>query len=71
MLHLRSRAGASAFGSNVTDSVAMDGTSAGAVTMDVPDLAAAQAMLASPDQEMAAAAQRHGVIPTITGQVER
>ena len=64
-------AGASAFGSDVTDYVAMDGSNNVAVTMDVQDMAAAQAMLASPDAEMAAAALRHGVIPPITVYVEQ
>jgi hypothetical protein len=58
-------------GSNVTDHVAADGSNNIAVTADVPDLAAAQAMMASPTPEDAATMGRHGVIPPLTVYVEK
>lgn len=60
----------SATGSNVTDYVAADGSNNIAVTADVRDLAAAQAMLASPPAEVAAKMEEHGVVPPITAYVE-
>ena len=58
-------------GSNVTDYVAMDGSNNIAVTVDVHDMEAAQAMLTSPPAETLAAMQRHGVIPPVTAYIER
>ena len=58
-------------GSNVTDYVAMDGSNNIAVTVDVHDMEAAQAMLAAPPAETLAAMQRHGVIPPVTAYIER
>jgi len=56
----------SAYATDVTDYVAMDGSSNIAVTADVHDMAGAQAMMASPSPEDAAAMERHGVIPPLT-----
>jgi hypothetical protein len=61
----------SAYSTEVTDHVAMDGSNNIAVTADVHDLAGAQAMMASPSPEDAAAMERHGVIPPLTVYVER
>ena len=60
-----------AYGTNVTDHVAMDGSNTIAVTADVHDMAGAQAMMASPSPEDAAAMERHGVIPPLTVYVEK
>jgi hypothetical protein len=56
-------------GTNVTDYVAHDGSTNIAVTADVQDLDALQAMLASPPPEVVAAMEEHGVIPPITAYV--
>jgi hypothetical protein len=56
-------------GSNVTDYVAHDGSNKIAVTADVQDLDALQAMLASPPPEMGAAMEAHGVVPPISAYV--
>jgi hypothetical protein len=61
----------SAFATQVTDHVAMDGSNNIAVTADVHDLAGAQAMMASPSPETAAAMERHGVIPPLTVYIEK
>ena len=60
-----------AYGTNVTDHVAMDGSNTIAVTADIHDMAGAQAMMASPSPEDAAAMERHGVIPPLTVYVEK
>jgi hypothetical protein len=57
-------------GSNVTDYVAQDGSKNIAITADVADLAAMQAMLASPPPEVLAAMEAHGVVQPITAYVE-
>jgi len=59
-----------AVGTNVTDHVALDGSNKVAITTDVHDLDAAQAMLSSPPPDVAAAMQKHGVVPPITAYVE-
>ena len=59
-----------AVGSNVTDYVALDGSNKIAVTTDVDDMDAAQAMITSPPPDVAAAMQKHGVVPPITAYVE-
>jgi hypothetical protein len=59
-----------AAGTNVTDYVALDGSNKIAVTTDVHDMDAAQAMITSPPPEVAAAMQKHGVVPPITAYVE-
>jgi hypothetical protein len=61
----------SAYATDVTDHVAMDGSNRIAITADVHDLAGAQAMMASPSPEDAAAMERHGVIPPFTVYVEK
>jgi hypothetical protein len=61
----------SAFASGVADHVAMDGSNNVAITADVHDLAGAQAMMASPSPQAAAAAERHGVIQPITAYIEK
>ena len=58
-------------GSNVTDYVAADGSTNIAVTADVADVAALQAMLASPAPEVLAAMQTHGVVPPINAYVQK
>jgi hypothetical protein len=57
-------------GSNVVDYVAEDGSNNIAITADVSDPAAMQAMLASPPPEVLARMQEHGVVPPITTYVE-
>ncbi len=61
----------SRYATNVTDHVAMDGSTNIAITADVHDLAGAQAMMASPSPEDAAAMERHGVLPPLTVYVEK
>jgi hypothetical protein len=56
-------------GSNVTDYVAHDDSNNIAITADVQDLDALQAMSASPPPEMAAAMEAHGVVPPISAYV--
>jgi hypothetical protein len=56
-------------GSNVTDYVAHDGSNNIAITADVADPAAMQAMLGSPP-EVLAAMEAHGVVQPITVSVE-
>ena len=56
-------------GSNVTDYVAHDGSNNIAITADVQDLAAMQAMLASPPPDVLALMEKHGVVPPITAYV--
>lgn len=57
-------------GNNVVDYVAEDGSNNIAITVDVDDLAALQAMLASPPPEVQAQLEEHGVITPITTYVE-
>jgi hypothetical protein len=56
-------AASSTFGTNSADYVALDGSNNVAITVDIHDLAAAQAMMASPPPETAAQAESHGVLP--------
>jgi hypothetical protein len=58
------------FGTGVTDYIALDGSTNIAVTADVDDLDALQAMLSSPPPEVAARMEEHGVIQPITAYVE-
>ena len=60
-----------AYATNVTDYVAADGSNNIAITADVHDLDGAQAMMASPPPEAAAAMERHGVTPPIVAYIER
>jgi hypothetical protein len=59
-----------AIGTNVTDYVAMDGSKNIAVTADVHDVDAAQALLSSPPPEVAAQMEAHGVLPPVTAYIE-
>jgi hypothetical protein len=61
---------AAAIGTNVIDYVAQDGSNNIAITADVQDIDAAQAMLASPPPEIAAKMEEHGVIPPLTAYIE-
>lgn len=56
---------------NVTDHVATDGSNNIAITADVHDVAGAQAMMATPSPETAAAMDRHGVTPPVTVYMEK
>ncbi|MFI5287000.1 MAG: hypothetical protein ACHQ4F_11845 [Candidatus Dormibacteria bacterium] len=58
-------------GTNVTDHVAADGSNNVAITADVQDVEAAQAMVTSPSPETVALMQSHGVIPPVTTYIER
>ena len=60
----------SATGTNVTDHVAHDGSNNIAITADVGDVAAMQAMLTSPPPEVVARMEEHGVVPPITAYIE-
>jgi hypothetical protein len=53
-------------GSNVTDYVAHDGSNNAAISADVSDPAAMQAILASPSPELAATMEEHGVVPPLS-----
>jgi hypothetical protein len=57
-------------GSNVTDYVAADGSNNIAITADVADLEAMNAMLALPSPEDAALMEQHGVVPPLTAYIE-
>jgi hypothetical protein len=61
----------SAFATNVTDQVAMDGSNNIAITADVHDMAGAQATMASPSPEDAALEEKHGVIQPMTVYIEK
>lgn len=58
-------------GVNVVDHVAQDGSNAVAISSDVNDVEAVLAALSSPPVELAAAMERHGVLPPLTVYVER
>jgi hypothetical protein len=58
-------------GTNVTDHVASDGSNNVAISADVTDPAAVQAMLASPSPELTAQMQSHGVVPPATVYIEK
>ncbi len=53
------------------DTVALDGSNRVAVIADVNDLAALQAMLASPPAELAAQMEKHGILPPLTAYIEK
>jgi hypothetical protein len=57
-------------GSNVTDHVAHDGSNNVAISADVSDPAAMQAILASPSPELAATMEEHGVVPPLSVYIE-
>ena len=58
-------------GSNVTDHVALDGSNRIAVTADIHDMDALQALLDSPPPEVAALMEAHGVLPPLTAYIEK
>jgi hypothetical protein len=60
------RAAAFAGITNVTDLVAMDGSNHPGVALDVDDLDALRALLASTPPDVAAQAEAHGVIQPMT-----
>ena len=60
-----------AFATNVRDYVAADGSNNIAITADVHDVAGAQAMMAAPSPQAAAAMERHGVTPPIAAYIEK
>jgi hypothetical protein len=57
-------------GSNVQDYVAADGSNNIAITADVADVEAIEAMLASPPPEVLEKMQAHGVVPPFTAYIE-
>ena len=61
----------STYATQVTDHVALDGSTQVAVTADVHDMAGLQAMLASPPADVAAQMERHGVVPPIAMYIEK
>jgi hypothetical protein len=61
----------SPFASHVTDHVALDGSNNVAITAEVHDMAAAQAMMTTPSPEAAATAERHGVIQPVVAHIEK
>ena len=60
----------SASGSDVTDHVAADGSNNVAVTANVGDVDALEAMLGSPPPEVLALMEKHGVVQPITAYIE-
>jgi hypothetical protein len=59
------------FGSGVTEHVASDGSNNVALTMDVNDMDAMQAVISAPTPDMAAAMEKHGVIPPLSVYTEK
>lgn len=57
-------------GTNVQDYVAGDGSKNVAITTDVDDVAALEAMAESPPPEVVAAMESHGVVQPVTIYVE-
>ena len=57
-------------GSDVVDHVAHDGSNLVAVSADVSDVDGMMAALASPPPEVAAAMEKHGVLPPLVAYVE-
>jgi hypothetical protein len=66
----RAEAIESGTGSNVTDYVAADGSKNIAITADVADVEAMQAMLSAPPAEVVARMEAHGVVQPITAYIE-
>lgn len=60
-----------AFGDDVTDHVAADGSSRIAVSATIHDLGALQALLDAPPPEILAQMEAHGVVPPLTVYVEK
>jgi hypothetical protein len=57
-------------GSDVVDHVAHDGSNQIAVSANVTDVDGVMAALASPPPELAAAMEKHGVLPPLVAYVE-
>ena len=57
-------------GSDVVDHAALDGSKTVAVSVNVADVDAMMATLASPPPEVAAVMERHGVMPPLVAYVE-
>jgi hypothetical protein len=55
---------------NVVDHIAQDGSKTIAITFSVDDVETVTSTLASPPAEVAAAMERHGVLPPLTVYVE-
>lgn len=66
----RAEAIAALGGSNVVDHAAHDGSNQIAVSADVADVGELMAALASPPPEVAAAMEKHGVLPPLVAYVE-
>ena len=58
-------------GVDVTDFVASDDSNRIAVSATIHDMAALQAMLDAPPQEVAAQMESHGVVPPLTVYIEK
>ena len=56
---------------NVVDYVAADGSKAIAITADANDPAAVMAGISSPPADVAAAMERHGVLPPVAIYIEK
>ena len=67
---LKGNADRQQLGSNVVDYVAEDGSNNIAITADVDDFPALQAMLAAPPSEVQAQMDEHGVVPPITTYIQ-
>lgn len=59
------------WGSGVQEHVAADGSKTVALTMDVHDMDGMKAAMAAPSPEMAAAMEKHGVIPPLSVFAEK
>lgn len=57
-------------GTNVTDYVAQDGSNQIAITADITNMDAMQALMSSPPPETVALMEQHGVIPPISVYIE-
>ncbi len=55
----------------MVDHVAQDGGSSVALTLDTDDVAGLMAAIAAPPPELAAAMERHGVVPPLAVYVEK
>lgn len=58
-------------GSNVVDHASQDGSNTVAITLQTEDVANMMAAIADPIPELAAAMERHGVVPPIAVFVEK
>lgn len=67
---LKGNADRQQLGGNVVDYVAEDGSNNIAITADVDDFPALQAMLAAPPDEVQAQMDEHGVVPPITTYIQ-